>query len=105
MNRLILILLVVGSFVIGLTIDIIIQSLFPFLELGIKWGIGRTSTTRIIATTNVDDADIREDIRGRVWEVEVPPLYKRRLDIPRLIEHFLQGVRPMPTAKFLMGLT
>ncbi|MHC4251171.1 MAG: sigma-54-dependent transcriptional regulator [Planctomycetota bacterium] len=57
---------------------------------------------RIIAATNRDlkerakDGGFREDLYFRlaVVEIEVPPLRERREDIPKLIEYFIEKLKP-----------
>jgi len=72
--------------------------------------VSRSSDFRIIAATNLDlqeqlrEGAMREDFfyRIHVIPIDVPPLRKRREDIPLLLEHFLKSysedgrVQPLP---------
>ena len=67
---------------------------------------------RVVAATNTDlrarleDGRFREDLYYRIagYSLEVPPLRRRREDVPRLLGHFLQAFGE-ESAKALRGVT
>jgi transcriptional regulator with PAS, ATPase and Fis domain len=68
--------------------------LLVFLETGKFIPVGGTpkkSEVRIIATSNVPDKKFRPDFLARFWQVKVPSIHKRREDIPKFLEYFLNG--------------
>ncbi len=65
----------------------------------------RRMTARVVAATHKDPSKLRQDLyfRLKAYMVKVPPLKKRRGDLPMLVDHFLQQAandlsKPKPTA-------
>jgi DNA-binding NtrC family response regulator len=91
------------------------SSLLHLLSAGEVTPDGSTTAesvdVRIVATTTADlDARVQEDRfrralrnRLRVMSVHVPPLRERRADIPLLVRHYLDALRP--TDETLVSVT
>src|SRR5690606_8368254 len=90
--------------------------LLRVLQDGAFYPVGSTKNiqvdARVICATNrnlrasIDKGEFREDLfyRVNVLPVEMPPLRKRREDIPLLVRHFIEKHRPRVNAS-TEGLT
>ena len=77
--------------------------LLTFIEDGIYYPIGADEPkparhNQIVATTNRTEKDFRPDFYHRFFHFEIPPLYRRRMDILHYFRHFspliYQELRP-----------
>ena len=77
--------------------------LLTFIEDGVYYPIGADEPKparhiQIVATTNRTEKDFRPDFYHRFFHFEIPPLYRRRMDILHYFRHFsplaYQELRP-----------
>ena len=71
--------------------------LLTFLDAGSYFRVGdtreRRANVRVVGATNVAVSDLKDDLGPRFKvKVEVPPLSKRREDIPLLARHLVLGI-------------